>query len=37
MISLNETRESQCDARLCLKTQDQTLMRMAIEGAGLTH
>jgi hypothetical protein len=37
MISLNETRESQCDARLCLKTQDQTLMRMAMEGAGLTH
>jgi hypothetical protein len=37
MISLNETRDAQCDARLSLKTQDQTLMRQAMEGAGLTR
>jgi len=37
MISLNETRSAQCDVRLCLKTQDQTLMRQAMEGAGLTR
>lgn len=37
MISLNESRDAQCDARLTLKTQDQTLMRQAMEGAGLTR
>jgi biotin operon repressor len=37
MISLNESRDAQCDARLALKTQDQTLMRQAMEGAGLTR
>jgi hypothetical protein len=37
MISLNESRSAQCDARLCLKTQDQTLIRQAIDGAGLTR
>jgi hypothetical protein len=36
MISLNESRGAQCDARLSLKTQDQTLIRHAIDGAGLT-
>lgn len=37
MISLNESRGAQCDARLMLKTQDQTLVRQAMEGAGLTR
>jgi len=37
MISLNESRGAQCDVRLTLKTQDQTLMRQAMEGAGLTR
>jgi hypothetical protein len=37
MISLNETRSAQCDDRLCLKTQEQTLIRQAMEGAGLTR
>lgn len=37
MISLTECRSAQCDARLCLKTQDQTLVRRAMEGAGLTR
>jgi biotin operon repressor len=36
MISLHENRDAQCDARLTLKTQDQTLIRQAMEGAGLT-
>lgn len=36
MNTVQEIREEQCDARLCLKTQDQTLMRQAISGAGLT-
>ncbi|MBA3939403.1 MAG: DUF1670 domain-containing protein [Planctomycetes bacterium] len=37
MISLNESRGAQCDVRLSLKTQDQTLIRQAMEGAGLTR
>ena len=37
MLSLNEARGEQCDARLTLKTQDQTLIRQAMEGAGLTR
>jgi hypothetical protein len=37
MISLHENRGAQCDARLTLKTQDQTLIRQAMEGAGLTR
>jgi hypothetical protein len=37
MISLHESRGAQCDARLTLKTQDQTLIRQAMEGAGLTR
>ncbi len=37
MISLSENRGAQCDARLTLKTQDQTLIRQAMEGAGLTR
>ncbi len=37
MISLNESRGAQCDARLSLKTQEQTLIRQAMEGAGLTR
>lgn len=37
MISLNESRGAQCDARLSLKTQDQTLIRQAMDGAGLTR
>jgi len=37
MISLNESRSAQCDLRLTLKTQDQTLMRQAMDGAGLTR
>lgn len=37
MISLNESRGAQCDVRLSLKTQDQTLMRQAMEGAGLSR
>jgi hypothetical protein len=37
MISLNESRGAQCDVRLSLKTQDQTLMRQAMDGAGLTR
>jgi len=36
MISLNESRGAQCDVRLTLKTQNQTLVRQAILGAGLT-
>ena len=36
MISVNETNQMQCDARLRLKTHDQTLIRQAIVGAGLT-
>jgi hypothetical protein len=36
VISLQECRSEQCDARLILKTQDQLLVRRAIEGAGLT-
>jgi hypothetical protein len=36
MISLHETRGAQCDVRLALKTQNQTLMREAMTGAGLT-
>jgi hypothetical protein len=37
MIMLSENREAQRDLRLNLKTQDQTLMRQAMEGAGLTR
>ena len=37
MISIQEVREAQSDARLTLKTQDQTLIRQAMEGAGLTR
>lgn len=37
MISLNESRDAQCDVRLSLKTQDQTLIRQAMDGAGLTR
>jgi hypothetical protein len=37
MISLNESRGAQCDVRLSLKTQDQTLIREAMSGAGLTR
>jgi hypothetical protein len=37
MISLNESRGAQCDVRLTLKTQDQTLIRQAMDGAGLTR
>lgn len=37
MISLNESRGAQCDDRLCLKTQEQTLIRQAMVGAGLTR
>lgn len=37
MIMLSENREAQRDLRLTLKTQDQTLMRQAMEGAGLTR
>ena len=37
MISLNEARGEQCDVRLTLKTQAQTLIRLAMEGAGLTR
>jgi len=37
MISLNESRDAQCDIRLSLKTQDQTLIRQAMDGAGLTR
>lgn len=36
MIMLSENREAQRDLRLTLKTQDQTLIRQAMEGAGLT-
>jgi Protein of unknown function (DUF1670) len=36
MIIIQEAREAQCDARLALKTQDQALIRRAIDGAGLT-
>jgi hypothetical protein len=36
MQIINEVREAQCDARLSIKTQDQTLIRRAMEGAGLT-
>jgi hypothetical protein len=37
MISIPEVRAAQSDARLTLKTQDQTLIRQAMEGAGLTR
>lgn len=37
MISLNESRGAQCDDRLCLKTQEQTLIRQAMDGAGLSR
>jgi biotin operon repressor len=37
VISLNESRGAQCDVRLTLKTQDQTLIRQAMDGAGLTR
>lgn len=37
MISVTENRSMQCDARLTLKTQDQALVRLAMEGAGLTR
>ena len=37
MISLTESRNAPCDVRLTLKTQDQTLMRQAMAGAGLTR
>jgi hypothetical protein len=37
MISLHKSRGAQCDARLTMKTQDQTLNRQAMEGAGLTR
>lgn len=37
MIMLSDNREAQRDLRLTLKTQDQTLMRQAMEGAGLTR
>ena len=37
MMSLNESRDAQCDVRLSLKTQDQTLIRQAMDGAGLTR
>jgi hypothetical protein len=37
MISLNESRDAQRDDRLCLKTQEQTLIRQAMDGAGLTR
>jgi biotin operon repressor len=37
MISLSESRGAQCDDRLCLKTQEQTLIRQAMDGAGLTR
>ncbi len=37
MISLNENRSAQCDARLTLKTQDQALIRQAMDGAGMTR
>ncbi len=37
MIMLSEAREAQRDLRLTLKTQDQTLMREAMAGAGLTR
>ena len=36
MQIVHEVREAQCDARLTMKTQDQTLIRRAMEGAGLT-
>ena len=37
MISLNENRGAQCDARLSLKTQHQALIRQAMDGAGMTR
>lgn len=36
MQIVHNVREAQCDARLTMKTQDQTLIRRAMEGAGLT-
>ena len=36
MISLNESRSAQCDARLSLKIQNQTWIRQAMDGAGMT-
>jgi len=37
MISVNECRSAQSDARLSFKTQDHALMRRSMEGAGLTR
>jgi hypothetical protein len=37
MIKLSECRDEQRDSRLTLKTQDQALIRLAMEGAGLTR
>jgi len=37
VISIPEVRAAQSDARLTLKTQDHTLIRQAMEGAGLTR
>lgn len=37
MIMMSEDRAAQSDERLLLKTQDQTLIRMAMDGAGLTR
>jgi biotin operon repressor len=37
VISLHENRGAQRDARLTLKTQDQALIRQAMEGAGMTR
>ena len=37
MIMLSEVREEQRDLRLTLKTQEQTLIREAMEGAGLNR
>lgn len=37
MITLHENRDAQRDARLTLKTQDQALIRQAMDGAGMTH
>ncbi len=37
MLMLSEARDGQRDVRLCLKTQNQTLIRQAMEGAGLSQ
>lgn len=37
MIMMSEDRAAQSDERLLLKTQDQTLIRKAMDGAGLTR